>query len=115
MKQLNFTILLTVLISMVGAEAFAYDFELPNDDGITIYYVFNSDKTTVSVSYRGGDYDIDKDVYVGNISIPESVTYNETSYIVTAISNGITIRHCFGKTSHAQNTFFSKLNSIFAA
>ena len=37
-KQSFITILLTVLMSMTGAKAFAYDIAVANSDGITIYY-----------------------------------------------------------------------------
>ena len=31
-------ILLTILIGMIGAKAFAHDIEVANADGVTIYY-----------------------------------------------------------------------------
>lgn len=38
MKKLNFTLLLTALLSMVGTRAIAHDIEVKNADGVTIYY-----------------------------------------------------------------------------
>ena len=45
MKHLYLTFLLTVVMSMVGAKVSAHDIEVANADGVTIYYVCNSDKT----------------------------------------------------------------------
>lgn len=78
MKHFNITILLTLLMSMVGARALAYDACI---DGI--YYSFSGSNATVTyfkdMSYTNGD------VYKGNLVIPESVIYNEETYPVTAI------------------------------
>ena len=38
MKQTIFSILLTMLMSMVGTKAFAEDIVVENSDGIKIYY-----------------------------------------------------------------------------
>ena len=40
MKKYMFTALLTVLMSMVGAQAYAYDFWASNSEGKTPYYNF---------------------------------------------------------------------------
>ena len=55
MKQFKLTFLLTVLMSMVGARAMAHNFEVPNADGVTIYYLKTSD-TEVAVTYKGYSY-----------------------------------------------------------
>ena len=80
MKHLYYTVLLTVLMSMVGANAFAHDFAVANDDGVTIYYVMTSD-TEVAVSYD----DSYSNEYSGNVVIPEYVYYDGTTYYVTGI------------------------------
>ena len=87
-----------VLLSMTGLKVFAHDFAVANADGKTIYYIYNSDGTTVSVSYRGScsaDY-INR--YDGDIVIPESVTYNENTFSVTSIGYEAFIG-CSGLTS----------------
>ena len=86
-KQLSISLLLTLLLSMTGIKAYAHDFEVANADGQTIYYVYNngSDGTTVSVSYRGSDFDSYSNEYSGDIVIPKSVTYNAKTYSVTSI------------------------------
>ena len=86
MKKLNLTILLALLLSMVGAKAFAHDIEVQNADGVTIYYVWTNNNTELAVSFRGSSYDYYSNEYVGNVVIPESVTYNGTTYSVTSIS-----------------------------
>lgn len=110
MKQYYITIMLTMIISMVGSRVMAgktYDFEVPNADGITIYYLKTND-TEVAVSYK------DKYKYGGDIVIPESVTYNETTYSVTSIgafafhscSNLTSITIPYGVTSIGGWAFF---------
>ena len=98
MKKLNFTILLTVLLSMVGAKAFAHDIAVKNADGVTIYYVWANNNTELAVSYRGSSYTSNYFEYSGNVVIPESVTYNGATYCVTSIRN-YAFRDCSGLTS----------------
>ena len=76
-KQSITKILLTILISMMGANAFAYDIEVENADGVTIYYWWNANKTELIVSKYNN--------YSGNIVIPESVIYEGKTYRVTSI------------------------------
>ena len=62
----------------------AEDFEV---DGIYYNITSQADKT-VAVTYRG-DYDYSySNEYSGEVTIPESVTYNEDTYSVTSIGNG---------------------------
>lgn len=80
MKKLNITFLLTVLMSMVGANGFAYDIAVSNADGVTIYYDWINNETELEVVK--GPY---KD---GLVDIPNSVTYNGKKYSVTSIGEG---------------------------
>ena len=89
MKQFKFTFLLTILMSMVGMRAFAYDAKI---DGI--YYNFSGTEATVTYY---SDY-TNIDAYIGNVVIPESVTYNGTTYSVTSIGNEA-FRNCSRLTS----------------
>ena len=87
MKQLNITFLLTMLMSMIGIQAFAHDIEVPNADGVTIYYNYINNSMELAVTYRGSSpssYDND---YSGNVVVPETVTYNGKTYSVTSIGN----------------------------
>ena len=98
MKQHYFTFLLTMLMSMFGIETFAHDIAVNNLDGKTIYYKWTNNKTTLAVSYRGGDFASYTGEYLGDIVIPESVTYNGKNYSVTSIGRGA-FMHCSGLTS----------------
>ena len=98
MKQTYLTMLLSVLMSMVGAKAFAYDIEVENADGVTIYYnVTGSSFNNLEVTYRNYDPWSDSNDYVGNVVIPESVTYNGNVYSVTSIGFSAFYR-CSGLT-----------------
>ena len=96
MKQKSLiTILLTVLMSMAGATAFAYDVEMTNKEGVTIYYVWaNEAQTELAVSHSG----YSRYNYSGNVVIPESVVYNGNPYSVTSIGNSA-FSGCSGLTS----------------
>ena len=82
MKQLNITILLTVLLSMVGVQAFAHDAEV---DGI--YYNLDSSLETATVTYKGSSSSEYSNEYTGSVVIPKSVTYNSKIYSVTSIGS----------------------------
>jgi hypothetical protein len=74
-------------MSMVGIKATAHDIEVANADGKTIYYDWANNHTELSVSYRGWDPYYFTNRYTGNVVIPETVTYNGTTYPVTSIGN----------------------------
>ena len=85
MRTLKLSFLLTVLLSMVGANVFAHDIAVENDDGVTIYYNFINNNTELSVTYRGSSHQNDADRYVGSVVIPSSVTYDGITHNVTSI------------------------------
>ena len=98
-KQSLITILLTALMSMAGAKAFAHDIAVANSDGKTIYYVWANDaKTELAVSYRGTSSIYYTEEYSGNVVIPESVIYEGNTYKVTSI-HGTAFSGCSGLTS----------------
>ncbi len=84
MKQKIFTILLTVLMSMVGTKTFAYDFNVKNADGVTIYYNYINDGKELEVTCR--EQNMGKS-YEGVVVIPEEVTYMNHTRKVTSIGN----------------------------
>ena len=99
MKQFRITILFTVLMSMFGVKAFAYDIEVVNKDGVTIWYNWINDKTELAVTLqnpRGPKYNIYR--YTGNVDIPESVDYNGNTYPVTYIGSDA-FNDCLNLTS----------------
>ena len=90
MKKLLFLTICSVLTSF-GAAASDKVWNV-NSDGDTIWYKFNEEKKTASVTFNRG--------YAGSISIPEEVTYNGKKYRVTTI--GIyAFEGCKGLTSVA--------------
>ena len=93
MKQTTFTLLLSVLLSMVGLHAYASDIEV---DGI--YYNFNANTKTAEVTYKGDKYDSYKNEYTGAVVIPSEVTYGGEKYSVTSIG-GLAFFDCSGLTS----------------
>ena len=96
-KQLKLTFLLAVLMSMVGAKAFAHDIEVKNADGVTIYYTYINNNTELAVSYRGSSSS-SYDEYSGVVNIPESVIYGGKTYPVTSIGS-YAFSVCSGLTS----------------
>lgn len=93
MKRLNFIILLTILMSMTGINAYAYDIRVENADGATIYYNYINDETELEVTYYDNHYSSWDNyytersalTYVGDLVIPEEVTYYNTTRKVTCI------------------------------
>ena len=81
---------LLLLALLLPATATAYDFEVDS-----IYYIKND--TTVIVTY--GDKNIwnDNDNYSGEVYIPDTVTYNDTTYQVISIGD-LAFSHCVGLT-----------------
>jgi len=100
MKKVNITFLLTMLISMVGLNASAkdYDIKVQNADGKTIYYNFINNKTELAVTYKGILPDSYSNEYTGNVVIPKYVTYNNKTYSVTSIEYDA-FHGCSGLTS----------------
>ena len=74
MKRQGFGILLTMLMSMTSIVAFAYSAKVNG-----IYYNFSGTKATVTSS--------NSSAYSGNVVIPETVSYNGTTYSVTSIGS----------------------------
>lgn len=95
MKHFISTILPTMLLCMSGAKAYAYDIAVKNADDVTIYYNFINDDKELEVTYLQDydDYAFDffwngfDDVYVGNVVIPEEVTYSDVTRKVTKIGD----------------------------
>ena len=91
MKQKLFTFFL-VLIASVSA-IYASDTQV---DGI--WYDFDSSTKTASVTYRGSSYNSYEGEYSGSVTIPETVTYNGTTYSVTTVGRAAFYK-CPGLTS----------------
>lgn len=96
MKHLSITFLLTLLMSMVFMKSFAYSFAVRNADGKTIYYV-KSGTAELFVTNEGIPYHSTSSYY-GSIVIPESVTYDGTTYTVTGI-DATAFYNCYNLTA----------------
>ena len=70
---------------MVSIKSFAHDIAVANSDGKTIYYIYTNNNSELAVSYRGSGSSSYSDEYSGDVAVPESVTYNGITYIVTSI------------------------------
>ena len=74
---------LSLLLLLAATAASAYDFEV---DGI--YYNINGNEAAVTfIGYTSGTSTIITGHYSGNITIPETVTYDGVTYAVTAIEH----------------------------
>lgn len=79
-KKLLF--LFSILLSMIGTKASAYDIAVENSDGVTIYYNYINDGKELKVTYKNID-----DRYGGSVVIPEEVTYMDRTRKVTSIGD----------------------------
>jgi len=80
-KKLFF--LFSILLSMVGIKALAYDIAVENADGVTIYYNYINDGKELEVTYKTEFYDS----YSGSVVIPVEVTYMNRALKVTSIGD----------------------------
>ena len=93
MKKLKHLFTALLLLCCAGT-ATAHDFEAGG-----IYYNITDDTNkTVEVTNRGTFYDEYSYEYTGSVVIPESVTYNGTTYSVTSIGS-FAFCDCTGLTS----------------
>ncbi len=91
MKQFNLTFLLTMLMSIVGAKAFAYDIAVENGKGVTIYYNYINDGSELEVTYKSGSgFSYNHPRTSGyedleEVTIPSIVNYSGKNLQVTGI------------------------------
>jgi len=76
------TRLLTMALLLCNISANAYDFIV---DGIC--YNFLASEGKVQVTYEGSFYGVPYNRCTGDVTIPESVVYNDKTYSVTSIGN----------------------------
>ena len=83
------TLLLLLMLAMMPAMMSAYDFEV---DGI--YYKINRDSVSVSVTNKNSS---NSGAYIGHVSVPAEVIYNDMVYPVTMIG-GYAFNKCSALT-----------------
>ena len=93
MKTLKHLFTVLILLCCVGM-AKAHDFEV----GGIYYNILSGVDKTVEVTYRGTHYNEYSNEYTGSVVIPESITYNGTTYSVTSIGEEA-FYYCTGLTS----------------
>ena len=76
---------------------YAFWTSVENEQGVEIWYDFDSSSKTASVTY-GGNYYYLYNEYSGNVVIPASVVYDGEEYSVTRIGNSA-FDGCSGLTS----------------
>lgn len=92
-KLLQLSFLMPLMLS-VFFTASSYDFEI---DGIYYNFLLGDDYPYVCVTYPGTSY-TSVAGYSGNVSIPDTVSYNEKKYTIIYIDQG-TFYRCTGLTS----------------
>ena len=87
-KQSFITILLSVLMSMVGANALAYDIAVENADGVTIYYNYINDGKELEVKELNSEHyqPLSNSISV-KLTIPDEVNYMSRTHKVTRIGD----------------------------
>ncbi len=88
------SLVLTAIGLLCSIGVSAHNFEV---DGI-YYNIISSTNKTVEVTYRGSSFYEYLNEYSGNVTIPESVTYNGNTYSVTWIGEDA-FSNCSGLTS----------------
>ena len=86
--------LFTALLLLCATVATAHDFEV----GGIYYNITSAANRTVTVTYKGSSSNEYSNEYTGNVTIPESVTYNGTTYSVTSIGD-YAFSYCSSLTS----------------
>lgn len=81
--------LLAALLSIVASGSFAHDFAV---DGIYYVITSNKDKTVAVTCYGHINYDVYYYKYESDVNIPQTVTYNSTTYNVTSITQNAFFR-----------------------
>ena len=83
---------LTLFLFMCATITFAYDIDVANSAGKTIYYNYNSDGKSLTVTYNKTDK------YTGSVVIPGTVKWGRNYYSVTGIGYAA-FRDCSDLTS----------------
>ena len=75
--------LMALMMCFVCNEAYAYDIEVENADGVMMYYNYINEGTELEVTYKTTSYNS----YSGSVVIPEEVTFMNRMRKVTSIGH----------------------------
>ena len=89
---------LTIVSLLVSVGVFASETSVKNEQGVEIWYDFDAEAKTASVTFKGDVYYSYSDEYFGEVIIPATVAYNEDEYKVTSIGD-CAFFDCSGLTS----------------
>ena len=98
MKKNHLHLLFISLLCMMGVNVSAHDIEVPNTDGVSVYYNYINNNTELAVTFAGSWYGYRNDEYNGVVVIPEEVICEEGTLKVTRIDNSA-FSGCFDLTS----------------
>ena len=87
--------LVALIMCFVTGEAYAYDIEVENADGVMIYYNYINEGRELAVTTYSSTY---YNSYSGSVVIPEEVTFMNRTRKVTSIGGGA-FRECRSLTS----------------
>lgn len=91
------SVLLAVVLCLAGAKALAHDIEVPNADGVTIYYNYINNGSELAVTAKGSTSSANYS-YKGDVVIPDEVTFMNRTRKVTRIGDRA-FYTCTGLTS----------------
>jgi len=87
-----------LLLCIMGVDVSAHEIEVPNTDGVTIYYNYINNNTELAVTFAGSWYGYVKNEYSGVVVIPEEVALEGSKLKVTRIDNSA-FSGCYDLTS----------------
>ena len=91
-------LLLSFFSLLVSLGVYASNTSVTNEQGVEIWYDFNADDKTASVTYKGDSYSSYSGEYSGVVVIPTMVVYGGEEYSVTSIEYA-TFSGCCSLTS----------------
>ncbi len=84
-KKCSLSLLIMLLCMMGVVNVTAHDIEVPNADGVSIYYNYINNDTELAVTFAGDGYRSKNNEYSGVVVIPEEVTLEGRTLKVTSI------------------------------